>query len=73
MGATVCPRCGGEMQERPVGQVSVLRCGSCSGVFLDRADLGRLIEDENDWHAHSSTEFSKAPAPKISTKRRTLQ
>ncbi len=44
-----------------MGQVQVLRCASCSGVFLDRADLGKLVEDENDWHAHSSTDTAQLP------------
>jgi len=30
-------------------------------VFLDRADLGSLIEAENDWHAHRSADTAQLP------------
>ena len=33
------------------------RCTSarrCSGIFLDRADLGALVEAENDWHRRTA-------------------
>jgi Zn-finger nucleic acid-binding protein len=61
METTACPGCGGEMHERPTGGVTVLQCGSCEGVFLQRGDLGRLVEAENDWHAHSSTDTAQLP------------
>jgi Zn-finger nucleic acid-binding protein len=32
------------MGERSAGEVTVRTCGSCQGIFLDRADLGRLVE-----------------------------
>ena len=34
-----------------MGRVTVRQCESGQGVFLARADLGDLIEAENDWHA----------------------
>jgi uncharacterized protein len=61
MESTTCPGCGGELQERSAGQVTVAQCGSCDGVFLQRAELGRLVEAENDWHAHSSTDTTQLP------------
>jgi hypothetical protein len=30
-------------------------------VFLDRADLGSLVEGENDWHANRSTDTARLP------------
>ena len=48
-----CPNCQSTMKTRSVGDVSVAQCSSCNGVFLDRAELGNLVEAEIDWHAHS--------------------
>ncbi len=56
-----CPQCGGEMGERAAGEVTVLACGTCQGIFLDRADLGRLIEAENDWHSQRSADTAQLP------------
>jgi hypothetical protein len=30
-------------------------------VFLDRADLGHLVEAENDWHANRSADTAQLP------------
>jgi uncharacterized protein len=49
------------MGERTAGEVTVLACGSCGGVFLDRAELGRLVEAENDWHSQRSTDTAQLP------------
>jgi uncharacterized protein len=49
------------MAERSHGRVHVRKCGSCEGVFLDHADLGRLVEAENDWHANRSTDTAQLP------------
>ena len=56
-----CPTCDGTMAERSHGRVTVRQCGSCQGVFLDRADLGSLVEAETDWHAHRSTDTARLP------------
>ena len=45
-----CPQCQSTMAARTLGDVTVHQCASCQGVFLERADLGNLIEAENDWH-----------------------
>jgi uncharacterized protein len=60
-----CPKCSGVMSTHQLGELEVARCSSCSGVFLDRAELGLLSEAENDWHrgATSHTE----PLPRITT------
>lgn len=56
-----CPQCGGPMTARVFGHATVHRCGGCSGVFLGRADLGALVEAENDWHAHQSANTAALP------------
>ncbi len=56
-----CPKCAGTMVERPHGRVRVRQCDSCRGVFLDRSDLGSLVEAENDWHAHRSADTAQLP------------
>ena len=43
--------------------VTVHQCASCQGVFLERADLGNLIEAENDWHRDSGPKTQ--PLPRI--------
>jgi uncharacterized protein len=61
MDEMTCPKCSGTMVARSHGRVTVLQCESCQGVFLDRADLGSLVESENDWHAHRSTDTARLP------------
>jgi Zn-finger nucleic acid-binding protein len=61
MDEMTCPKCDGTMVERSHGRVRVRRCESCQGLFLDRAELGRLIEAENDWHSHRSADTSRLP------------
>ena len=51
------------MLERAVGSAVVSQCPAGHGVFLDRAELGVLIEAENDWHA--STGHHTTPIPRI--------
>ncbi|HET8718051.1 MAG TPA: zf-TFIIB domain-containing protein [Nocardioidaceae bacterium] len=58
-----CPKCDAAMSTRTVGDVSVSRCSSCNGIFLERADLGNLVEAENDWHVSSGPKT--APLPRI--------
>jgi Zn-finger nucleic acid-binding protein len=61
MDELTCPVCDGTMTERSQGRVTVRQCQACHGVFLDRADLGSLVEAENDWHAHRSTDTARLP------------
>ncbi len=51
------------MEDRAVRDVTVHRCVSCRGVFLQRADLGNLVEAENDWHRDSAPRTQ--PMPRI--------
>lgn len=58
-----CPKCQASMTSQPRGEVTVHQCTSCEGVFLDRADLGDLVEAENDWHVNSGPKTE--PLPRI--------
>ncbi len=58
-----CPKCGGSMETHQVGEVEVTRCTACSGIFLERSELGLLSEAENDWHRGSSPHTE--PLPRI--------
>lgn len=60
-----CPKCQSAMSQHPHGEATVSKCGSCGSVFLDREDLGNLVEAENDWHSNRSTSFATAPLPRI--------
>lgn len=60
-----CPKCQSPMSTHTHGDSSVSKCPSCGGVFLDRADVGHLVEAENDWHANRNSGFSTAPLPRI--------
>lgn len=63
MGEMSCPKCDGTMKTHRLGELEVSRCSSCSGVFLDRAELGLLSEAENDWHRGSAPHTE--PLPRI--------
>lgn len=51
------------MTGRERAGVSVAQCTSCEGLFLRGIDRGRLIEQENEWHASSGP--STQPLPRI--------
>lgn len=52
------------MISRPYGTGGeVRRCPDGHGVFLDRAELGALIEAETDWHRHAGQHTG--PLPRI--------
>jgi Zn-finger nucleic acid-binding protein len=58
-----CPLCGTAMESRPVGDGEVNGCPEGHGVFLRRADLGSLVEAEQDWHRHAGQHTM--PMPRI--------
>lgn len=58
-----CPQCQSTMSSRSRGDVTVHQCSACQGIFLERADLGNLIESENDWHRDSGPKTQ--PIPRI--------
>ncbi len=45
-----CPKCQGPMRTYERNGVHVDQCTECRGIFLDRGELERLIDAENDWH-----------------------
>ena len=47
----VCPKCQGTMRTYERNGVHVDQCTDCRGIFLDRGELERLVDAENDWHA----------------------
>jgi Zn-finger nucleic acid-binding protein len=49
-----CPKCHGTMRTYERNGVHVDQCTECRGIFLDRGELERLIDAENDWHARDS-------------------
>ena len=63
--AMSCPRCGAEMVRRARGLTYASQCPEGHGVFLERADLGSLVEAETDWH--SRTVHDTAQLPRITS------
>lgn len=63
MDEMTCPKCAGTMHPRQLGELQVARCAACSGIFLERAELGLLSEAENDWHRGSAPHTE--PLPRI--------
>ena len=49
-----CPKCHGPMRTYERNGVHVDQCTECRGIFLDRGELERLIDAENDWHERDS-------------------
>ncbi len=43
-----CPKCGQALEEVPFRDVSVDRCTSCGGVFLDKGELEHLAGQEDN-------------------------
>lgn len=46
-----CPRCGGAMSQRLVGEVTIDVCRACHGVWMDRGELEtavRTLGDKSD-------------------------
>ena len=50
MNPLVCPKCGSDMRAYERNGVTIDQCTGCRGIFLDRGELERLIDAENDWH-----------------------
>lgn len=64
-GELTCPRCHHAMESVRVGEVEVIRCASCAGIFLDRAEVGLLSEAENDWHRGATAHTE--PVPRVTS------
>ena len=61
-----CPKCHGTMRTYERNGVHVDQCTECRGIFLDRGELERLIDAENDWHErprdqHASAQHAAPP------------
>lgn len=63
MDAMTCPRCDQEMDTKTLGTGQVSVCPEGHGVFLERAELGNLVEAETDWHRNAGQHT--APMPRI--------
>jgi Zn-finger nucleic acid-binding protein len=63
MDSMTCPEDGGEMAPHERGGVTVMQCRDCHGLFIRHADLGRLVEEENEWHVSSGP--ATQPIPRI--------
>ena len=63
MASNLCPRCESELERRIAGTGSVSVCPEGHGVFLDRVELGNLVESETDWHRLASQ--GTMPIPRI--------
>ena len=62
--ALTCPVCQSPMESRSLGGgAAVQACPDGHGVFLRRADLGALVEAEQDWHRHAGQHTM--PMPRI--------
>lgn len=40
----ICPKCGGSLNPREVGEVVVEQCETCQGLWLDLGELGAVID-----------------------------
>jgi|SRR5688500_5542446 uncharacterized protein len=54
-----CPKCHGPMRTYERNGVHVDQCTECRGIFLDRGELERLIDAENDWHERPREEHAR--------------
>ncbi len=57
-----CPKCHGPMRTYERNGVHVDQCTECRGIFLDRGELERLIDAENDWHERPRDEHASRQA-----------
>ena len=43
-----CPKCGHDLREEPIGEVTVDRCSFCEGIYLDAGELERIFLKRDD-------------------------
>ena len=55
----VCPKCHGVMRSYERNRVVIDQCSDCRGVFLDRGELERLIDAEEQRYGA----FAPPPSP----------
>ena len=51
MDTLTCPKCQGSMRTYERNGVHVDQCSECRGIFLDRGELERLMDAEEQYHA----------------------
>jgi Zn-finger nucleic acid-binding protein len=56
-----CPKCHGTMRTYERNGVHVDQCSECRGIFLDRGELDRLIDAENNWHGGAQAPAAAPP------------
>jgi uncharacterized protein len=64
-----CPKCHGTMRTYERNGVHVDQCTDCRGIFLDRGELDRLIDAENDWHGGEAPHAAQPSRPAASQSR----
>jgi Zn-finger nucleic acid-binding protein len=57
-----CPKCHGTMRTYERNGVHVDQCTDCRGIFLDRGELERLVDAENDWHGGAARSTATSPS-----------
>ena len=55
--ALVCPKCQGAMRAYERNGVTIDQCQECRGVFLDRGELDRLIDAEEQRYPAPPTPY----------------
>ena len=58
-----CPKCQAPMRSYERNGVTVDQCTECRGIFLDRGELDRLVDAENQWHAKPAPPAAAATPP----------
>ncbi|HEV2088022.1 MAG TPA: zf-TFIIB domain-containing protein [Cryptosporangiaceae bacterium] len=56
----ICPKCQASMRQYERSGVTIDQCTECRGVFLDRGELERLADAEQEYHARQG---AGAPPP----------
>ncbi|MCW6007945.1 zf-TFIIB domain-containing protein [Micromonospora sp. CPCC 205371] len=58
-----CPKCHGEMRQYERSGVTIDQCGECRGIFLDRGELEKLFDAEQNWNQqHTPAAAQRPPA-----------
>lgn len=61
-GVLTCPKCQGSMRQYERSGITVDQCTECRGIFLDRGELERLVEAE-DQHYQAAAQQAPAAYP----------
>jgi Zn-finger nucleic acid-binding protein len=56
-----CPKCMGQMRQYERSGITVDQCTECRGIFLDRGELERLLDAENNWHGAAGGGHQQQP------------